>query len=99
MSNVNPTFLLPAVPVAESLDGDLQLLPPDPPVDGAKVAVAELRSEWELLPGDHPLVRLALDLPAPQEGFVRYRVGNQADTGYWYWGSLLANIKQLIIVE
>ena len=88
-SNQIPTFLLSAVPVSESLDGDLKFLPPDPSVNGAKVAVAQLRAQWEFLPGDHPLVRLALNLPAPQEGFVRERVGNQTNTGYRHWGGLL----------
>ena len=44
-SNQIPTFLLSAVPVSESLDGDLKFLPPDPSVNGAKVAVAQLRAQ------------------------------------------------------
>ena len=44
--------------VPESLDGHLQLLPPDAPVDGAEVAVAQLGPQGELGPGDRPLVRL-----------------------------------------
>ena len=87
--SLNPTFLLPPVSVPESLDGDLEFLPPDPAVDGAEVSVAQLRPQRELLPGDHPLVRLALYLPAPQEGFVRYRVGNQTDAGNSHGGGFL----------